>query len=242
MLALLHGRMGGYNGGKDETTTKEPEMETQNIDNLPQIVYLYTFPNGKRYVGKTAHINRRVLNSKQYAEQPFIYNALNKAERNGDTVELEYLSGYETPDVASSIEKQHIALYKTNVCRYGNGFGYNLTDGGEGVSGYKWTEEERADKAAATTNLWQDPEFKAKRAATFASPEFKARHKANTAAAMARTEVKARHKAGQNIPEVKAKKSESGKATKNKHENKEHTRLATQLQWHEKRLEKEGLL
>lgn len=34
-----------------------------------------------------------------------------------------------------------IAFYKTNVCRYGKEFGYNLTDGGDGVLGHVQSQE-----------------------------------------------------------------------------------------------------
>lgn len=43
---------------------------------------------------------------------------------------------------AQHIEKLLIALFKTNVCRYGSDAGYNCTDGGEGKSGYRMSEEQ----------------------------------------------------------------------------------------------------
>lgn len=42
---------------------------------------------------------------------------------------------------AKHIEKLLIALYKTNVCKYGNKYGYNCTDGGDGSLGYKHGKE-----------------------------------------------------------------------------------------------------
>lgn len=47
-----------------------------------------------------------------------------------------------TDEQANELEKYYIALYKTNINRYGNEYGYNLTDGGDGVSGIKYSEEE----------------------------------------------------------------------------------------------------
>lgn len=41
-----------------------------------------------------------------------------------------------TQEEAQEKEKELIAKYKTNVRRYGDGFGYNLTDGGEGTLGH----------------------------------------------------------------------------------------------------------
>lgn len=51
----------------------------------------------------------------------------------------------ETEDEAYCLEqeKHWIDFYKTNICKYGKYFGYNLTDGGEGVSGYVYSEEQK---------------------------------------------------------------------------------------------------
>ena len=46
-------------------------------------------------------------------------------------------------DDAKKMEMRLIALFKTNVYRYGSDYGYNCTDGGEGCSGRTMSEETR---------------------------------------------------------------------------------------------------
>lgn len=48
-----------------------------------------------------------------------------------------------TKEEACEKEIELIAKYKTNIHRYGNDFGYNLTDGGEGTTGHILSEEAR---------------------------------------------------------------------------------------------------
>ena len=51
---------------------------------------------------------------------------------------------------AKHMEVMLIALYKSNCCRYNNpSYGYNMTDGGEGVSGNKQSEETKNKKSIA---------------------------------------------------------------------------------------------
>ena len=41
------------------------------------IVYIYTFPNGKKYVGQTIHtINERAKRGEGYINSPAVYNAI----------------------------------------------------------------------------------------------------------------------------------------------------------------------
>ena len=264
-----------------------------------EIVYLYTFPNGKMYVGKTCQPDVRCLYYNVYRKQMPVYNALKKAEENGDTVDLTYLSEYVDNKVAAGIEKHYIALYRTNISRYGNEFGYNLTDGGEGVSGYKFTEEEMSTRKALRSTTEYKSKVSASMKAAHARPEVKARHKAacNTPESrkrrseaqlvaqnkperktelseawmgdknpMKKLEVRAKVSAwqlvAQNKPEQKAKKSAlatkqwqdpefranrsaekmGDKNPAKRHENRVSASLTTQLQYHEKRLEKAGIL
>ena len=241
------------------------------------IVYLYTFPNGKYYVGKTRYPDVRCLYYKQYGKNQPVYKALKKAQENGDTVDLRYLSEYVDDKVASSIEKHNIALYRTNINRYGDEFGYNLTDGGEGTFGYKpppKTDEHRANISAAMTGnknpmkkhevkslmsltqqlhnyeklldgIKPNPEINAIRAAKskamWQDPEFRARRKVSLAKVMATDGWKAKQRAGYNTPECRAKRRGDNNPSK-KHENKTNISLSKQLHFHEKRLEKAGLI
>lgn len=103
------------------------------------IIYMYTFPNGKRYIGKTSQTLQKRQGSKaewsNYEDCPAVFHAINKYKP--ENIKQEILAqGIMTQNESSELEKHYIALYKTNCNRYRNPtYGYNLTDGGEGSSG-----------------------------------------------------------------------------------------------------------
>ena len=111
-------------------------MEQTN-EKRKYIIYMYTFPNGKRYVGKTSRTlkQRQGVGWTNYDECPALFNAINKYKP--ENIKQEILAeGMMTKDESSEIEKYYIALYKTNCNRYRDPeYGYNLTDGGDDGSG-----------------------------------------------------------------------------------------------------------
>lgn len=111
-------------------------MERTN-EKKKYIIYMYTFPNGKRYVGKTSKTlkQRQGTDWTNYDECPALFNAINKYKPENIKQEI-LVEGLMTKDESSEIEKYYIALYKTNCNRYRNPeYGYNLTDGGDDGSG-----------------------------------------------------------------------------------------------------------
>ena len=58
-----------------------------------------------------------------------------------------------TEQQAKDKEKALIKFYDTNVCRGGKG-GYNATDGGDGTSGHKWTEEQRKAMSGENNHMY----------------------------------------------------------------------------------------
>lgn len=100
------------------------------------IVYVHTCPNGKRYVGQTIkESNKRWESGSGYKTQLF-YRAILKYgwDRINHTV-------YEvnTKKEMDYLEKYLISYYNTTDPMYG----YNITKGGEGVSGFKHSEESK---------------------------------------------------------------------------------------------------
>ena len=84
-----------------------------------------------------------------------------------------------TEEAAFSREKSLIAKYG----RINNGTGClrNLTDGGEGTSGYKFTEEQCTQRSIISKRWQASPEYRAKRSIISkaqATPEARARHSA----------------------------------------------------------------
>lgn len=102
------------------------------------IIYMYIFPNGKKYIGKT----KKTLSARKggrnwdgYKRCSLLWKAIQKYGIENITERI--LFENEMPDEeASRLEKMLILLFKTNACRFNYpSFGYNLTDGGEGFSG-----------------------------------------------------------------------------------------------------------
>lgn len=105
-------------------------------------VYVHIFPNGKRYIGITSkRPNARWESGNGYRDGSPIRNAINKY--GWDNIEHIILFDGLTQEEACKKEIELIDKYKTNIHRYGNKYGYNLTDGGEGTTGHKVSEERK---------------------------------------------------------------------------------------------------
>ena len=102
--------------------------------------------NGKRYIGKTNNISARWGNEGGAylygrGKNTIFANAIKKY--GWDNFEHIILEDGLTDAEASEREKYYIELYKTNIAKYGNSFGYNMTDGGEGATGRVISDETR---------------------------------------------------------------------------------------------------
>ena len=128
---------------------KEVRNNSQQLDFKPEsrlvegIIYCYTSPNGKRYIGQTVNPKARMRQHKncyggnyfhkaikKYGFENFIYDELIRVKSyNQDNLKL----------LLNTLEKFYIRKYKSSD----NRFGYNLTEGGEGSTGYKHTDESK---------------------------------------------------------------------------------------------------
>ena len=107
-------------------------------------VYIHTTPNNKKYVGITCQdvFQRWGSGGKGYydirrtSQLPF-WNAIQKY--GWDNIQHEIVAYELTKDEACSLEKRLIKQYKSND----RAFGYNLTEGGEGVCGFTHSAETR---------------------------------------------------------------------------------------------------
>lgn len=95
---------------------------------------------GKSYIGITNDIKTRWAGSGcRYKTYGGVFgNAIDKYGWDNFTHEI--LADNLTHEDACLLEKHYIALFQTNICRYGNSFGYNMTDGGDGLPSYCHTE------------------------------------------------------------------------------------------------------
>ena len=116
------------------------------------IGYIYVFNNkvnGKIYVGKTTELyslrwNEHKYNAFTAVKKNYFYNALRKYSWNGfdrfvifQTEELE--SKEDVDRILLEKEKEFIKIFNSNDAQ----FGYNLTLGGDGISGYTFSEESK---------------------------------------------------------------------------------------------------
>lgn len=91
------------------------------------IVYIYTFPNGKKYVGQTTQtLEMRAKQGEGYISSPAVYNAIKKYGWSNLVIETFPCSSKQE---MNDLERYYIKLYNTTD----NQYGYNLTIGGEGV-------------------------------------------------------------------------------------------------------------
>ena len=108
-------------------------------------IYMYTFPNGKRYVGATTRplTHRQGTDWSKYKRCKLLYAAIQEygIEEIEQTILFE---GMMENRIASELEAFFIDLYKTNANRYNNpSYGYNQTDGGEGTTKKVISEKRR---------------------------------------------------------------------------------------------------
>lgn len=107
-------------------------------------VYLITNKvNGKRYVGKADDIAKRWLSHVRGSNgDTLVTRAIRKYGK--EQFEVTMLGApYEQESASLEAEVRWIAELRTNVVRHGVDAGYNQTDGGEGSSGYRWSEEQK---------------------------------------------------------------------------------------------------
>lgn len=111
---------------------------------------MHLFPNGKKYIGITSkRPEARWENGSGYDKdkQPVVYNAIQKY--GWDNIEHIILFNNLSQEEAQLKEIELIDKYKTNVHKYGNDYGHNMTDGGEGATGRIISEDSKLKMSKA---------------------------------------------------------------------------------------------
>ena len=90
--------------------------------------------NGKKYIGKTVNFKSRMRDHKNSKDAFYVHRAIRKYGWN--TFKKEIIIDDIPEEDLSNMEVCYIAVENTKKPN-----GYNLTDGGEGTSGHKHTEE-----------------------------------------------------------------------------------------------------
>lgn len=112
------------------------------IDIRDWTIYQIANPAGRIYIGKTSNFKARMRQYKniQLKRQDFIMRSIIKyGFANHQITTLDTFSGSGVE--AESREMFWIRSYMSNVCRYPDQMGMNMTDGGEGVLGIKRSDE-----------------------------------------------------------------------------------------------------
>ncbi len=108
-------------------------------------LYEISFPNGKRYLGiTTVTLARRMTVHRSHARlgrRGAIYGALRKY---GTAAMARQLVVSNDRKYLTELEKNAIRVFGTQVPK-----GYNLTSGGDGVAGYRWTPEQKLAQSRA---------------------------------------------------------------------------------------------
>lgn len=130
-------------------------------------VYRHTSPSGKCYIGITNQKpeERWGYNGYNYIikkkdgkfKHPYFANAILKY--GWENFKHEILCASLTKQEARNKEKEYISYYKQG------GKSYNITDGGEGIWGYHFTEEQRKRLSESRKGIKQSPKTIAKRVA-----------------------------------------------------------------------------
>ena len=118
---------------------------------------MHTSPSNKVYIGITSQDpEKRWGKGCNYKKQKYFYAAIQKY--GWDNIRHEILFSNLTENEAKQREIELIAKHKSND----RNFGYNLTQGGDGVKGYVPTEETKEQIKKTLKKMYEDPEFREK--------------------------------------------------------------------------------
>lgn len=118
----------------------------------PWYIYKLTNPSGNIYIGKTYNLKGRMSNYKYIAgrvtSQRILANSLRKY--GFENHKLDIIEQFNSnQDDANSKEMFWIRSHMSNINKWRDGVGMNLTNGGEGAIGNIWTDESRAKLSKA---------------------------------------------------------------------------------------------
>ena len=104
--------------------------------------------NGKVYIGKSGELEKSwrthlaiAARGNQDPSFSIIHAAIRKYGEENFCFEI--IESLDSEQESFDREAYWIADYKTNIYKYGSTFGYNLSDGGEGQSGFRFSEEQK---------------------------------------------------------------------------------------------------
>ena len=113
-------------------------------------IYWLLFPNGKGYIGKTTQklirrIQGHIIASQKYYDDYAVHRAVRKYKwENIKVIILATITDPDEKEVDNILKKELEPYYIEDRNTFiGNGQGYNMTTGGEGMTGYKHTKKSK---------------------------------------------------------------------------------------------------
>ena len=141
-------------------------------------VYIHTTPSNKHYVGITSNKPENRWNEgRGYKRSPAFYNAILKY--GWDNITHKIIADGLTEEKAKNMEIDLIAKHKTK----NNKYGYNCTDGGDGKTGYRASEETKYKISVAHMGKKLSEETKTKLSVINKGKHLTEAHKAKISAA-----------------------------------------------------------
>ena len=123
---------------------------------LYQIYLITNTVNNKKYVGQVVKHRgylvryKEHLNAAKYANTKLLTNAIKKYGKNNFSVQL--IADDVAENVIDEKERSYISYFNTF---YENNAGYNMTVGGQGSHGYKFTSSDKEKISAASLEHWK---------------------------------------------------------------------------------------
>ena len=132
---------------------------------ITPVIYLYRNKiNNKVYVGQTLYEHRRFLAHKSAKRKSLFHNAVNKYGFDN----FEYVILHKCISNNDDFIKEELNFWERFYIREFNSVypnGYNLTDGGDGTSGYKFSDDTKTKMSVTRNDYYKsnDPYWKNKK-------------------------------------------------------------------------------
>lgn len=118
------------------------------------VIYKIVSPSGKVYIGLTSNYCKRMCHYKNHKslKQPYLFASFKKYGFENHHTSI--IDQFESElDYAHGKEMFWVRSYMSNIIKWKDGDGLNLTHGGQGTVGYKATDEQRKRLSEAHKGL-----------------------------------------------------------------------------------------
>ena len=119
-------------------------------------IYKIEFPNGKHYIGLTSRSLKQRQREHKCSAQNDNTHCLYNALRKYDMVDAFELVEIDTADTQEELCEKEIGYILTYNSHYMDGNGYNMTYGGEGTTGYVYTEDVKQNMSETKKKYHED--------------------------------------------------------------------------------------